>query len=87
MQVHASVTEIKFGLWVNLAKNPRFKTIEIPELGFVSELPKSLALASIAVRMLHASYDDFTPIALNEVLASMYCRRACIGRVQRRYCV
>lgn len=67
VQVHASVEQFRFGLWVNLAKNPRFKTISIPEIGFVSELPKSLALASIAVRMLHVHYDEFTRFATNEV--------------------
>ena len=34
---------------VNLAKNPRIKSIEFPELGVSSELPKALALASIAL--------------------------------------
>jgi hypothetical protein len=47
---HPECTAAKLGLWVNLAKNPRFKTIQIPQLGFTAELPKPLALASIAVR-------------------------------------
>jgi len=68
VQVQASVPSFKFGLWVNLAKNPRMKTIEIPELNFTSELPKSLALASIAVRMLHCYYDDLTQHAKNEFM-------------------
>ena len=45
-----STPAAKLGLWVNLAKNPRFKTIFIPALGLTAELPKPLALASIAVR-------------------------------------
>eukprot|EP00854_Cymbomonas_tetramitiformis_P002327 gene2327-3052_t len=69
VQVQAQVDAVKFGLWVNLAKNPRMKTIEIPELNFISELPKSLALASIAVRMLHVYYDELTARAQNEFMA------------------
>ena len=33
-----------FGLWVNLAKNPRIKSIEYADLSIAVELPKSLAL-------------------------------------------
>jgi len=46
----------RYGLWVNLAKNPRMKMIELPELSITIELPKALALASIAVRV--TQYDD-----------------------------
>eukprot|EP00976_Prorocentrum_cordatum_P045310 914588-Prorocentrum_minimum.AAC.1 len=57
------------GLWVNLAKNPRQRAVEIEELAFQVELPKSLLLASIAVRLLHVHYDHFTPKAKNEYMA------------------
>ena len=53
----------RYGLWVNLAKNPRVKSIELPDLGVNVELPKALALASIAVRVLHTSIDLCTPYA------------------------
>ena len=52
----------KFGLWVNLAKNPRVKSIEFTELAISTELPKSLALASVAIRAMHFTYDRLTPL-------------------------
>uniref|UniRef100_A0A6T7W6T2 IC97/Casc1 N-terminal domain-containing protein n=1 Tax=Pyramimonas obovata TaxID=1411642 RepID=A0A6T7W6T2_9CHLO len=67
--VHSQVDQFKMGLWVNLAKNPRQRAVEIEELGFQVELPKSLLLASIAVRLLHMHYDSFTPKAKNEYMA------------------
>jgi len=53
----------RFGLWVNLAKNPRIKSIEYAELSVASELPKALALASIAVRVTQYAIDFVSPYA------------------------
>ena len=50
----------KFGLWVNLAKNPRVKSIDFTELLVSTELPKSLALASIAIRAMHFANDTIS---------------------------
>ncbi|RKO87557.1 hypothetical protein BDK51DRAFT_27374, partial [Blyttiomyces helicus] len=44
-----------FGLWGNLTKNPRFKTIDFDAVSMSSSLPKPLALASVAIRMLYES--------------------------------
>ncbi|KAJ3294999.1 Protein casc1 [Borealophlyctis nickersoniae] len=44
-----------FGVWGNLIKNPRYKTIEFPHHSMSSSLPKPLALASVAIRMLYQS--------------------------------
>lgn len=49
--MHDHRADFKYALWVNHVKNPRFKQIEVPELGITAELPKSLAVASIAVRL------------------------------------
>ncbi|OHT10199.1 hypothetical protein TRFO_20580 [Tritrichomonas foetus] len=38
-----------FGMWVNLSKNPRIKEIEFP--GLSVEIPKSVAMTSLAIRM------------------------------------
>eukprot|EP00218_Dolichomastix_sp_CCMP3274_P016149 CAMPEP_0170133928 /NCGR_PEP_ID=MMETSP0033_2-20121228/1611_1 /TAXON_ID=195969 /ORGANISM="Dolichomastix tenuilepis, Strain CCMP3274" /LENGTH=645 /DNA_ID=CAMNT_0010369463 /DNA_START=48 /DNA_END=1981 /DNA_ORIENTATION=+ len=65
----AKLPTIKYGLWVNHAKNPRFKSIEMPELSLVAELPKSLALASIAVRLTHVDFDEFSDKCTNEYKA------------------
>lgn len=51
----------KFGLWVNLAKNPRIKSIEFGVLSISTELPKSLALASVAIRAMHFTSDSLSP--------------------------
>ena len=52
---------LKYGLWVNLAKNPRVKQIDFAELSVSTELPKSLALASVAIRAMHYEADRMTP--------------------------
>jgi len=59
-----------FGLWVNLAKNPRIKSIEYADLSIAVELPKSLALASIAVRVTQYDNDFISPYASAESVAS-----------------
>eukprot|EP00741_Cyanophora_paradoxa_P006968 tig00001065_g6741.t1 len=59
-QLWGQTDDFKFGLWVNLAKNPRVKQIEYPELGITSELPRGLALAPIAIRAFATSYDPFS---------------------------
>ena len=49
--------DIKFCMWINLSKNPRVKTIEFADLSISIDIPKALALASIAVRLVHFRYD------------------------------
>nr|ACN22074.1 inner dynein arm I1 intermediate chain IC97 [Chlamydomonas reinhardtii]ACN22075.1 inner dynein arm I1 intermediate chain IC97 [Chlamydomonas reinhardtii] len=41
----------KWGVWVNTAKNPRLKAVEMPQLGVTLEIPKQIALANIALRV------------------------------------
>ncbi len=60
----------RFGLWVNLAKNPRMKMIEYAELNVTIELPKALALASIAVRVAQYEDDIVSPYASEEARAA-----------------
>lgn len=43
--------DLQFGLWVNTAKNPRFKLVDLAGLGMTVEIPKQLALANIALRV------------------------------------
>ena len=59
----------RFGLWVNLAKNPRFKLIDYAELNVSTELPKALALASVAVRVVNYATDFTSPYASEEACA------------------
>ena len=61
VQYEHSAPSCKFGLWVNLAKNPRIKSIEFDALSITTELPKQLALASIALRVMQFSSELLTP--------------------------
>ncbi|KAM4748676.1 dynein axonemal intermediate chain 7 [Rhinophrynus dorsalis] len=47
-------------IWANLNKNPRFKGYSFAEESIGFELPKQLALSSIAVRILHTVYDHLS---------------------------
>ncbi|NWS27931.1 CASC1 protein, partial [Polioptila caerulea] len=51
-----------FCIWGNLKKKARFKSHVFQEAGHGFELPKSLALSSVAVRVLHTSYDHLSPL-------------------------
>ena len=48
-------------IWGNTAKNPRVKSVEFATEGFTIEIPKSLVLENVAVRLLHKYYDNFSP--------------------------
>ncbi|NXH51317.1 CASC1 protein, partial [Rhabdornis inornatus] len=52
-----------FCIWVNLKKKARFKSYVFQEAGHGFDLPKSLALSSVAVRVLHTRYDHVSPLA------------------------
>jgi cancer susceptibility candidate protein 1 len=69
IQVHDSRADFKYALWLNHVKNPRFKQIEVPELNIVAELPKSVALATIAARMTHRTYCNFHDRCKNELMS------------------
>ena len=58
MKVQTKAANIEFGMWVNLARHPRTKEIEYPEINMKLEIPRPLALANIAVRVLHFAYDE-----------------------------
>ncbi|GIL57326.1 hypothetical protein Vafri_12587 [Volvox africanus] len=45
----------KWGVWVNTAKNPRLKVVEMPQLGVTLDIPKQIALANVALRVQHRS--------------------------------
>ncbi|KAJ3024760.1 UNVERIFIED_CONTAM: Protein casc1 [Siphonaria sp. JEL0065] len=44
-----------FGIWGNLTRNPRHKTIEYSNIKLAMTLPKPISLASVAIRMLYES--------------------------------
>ena len=56
-QVSSISENFRCAVWVNYTKNPRTKTVDFPELDFYIDLPKSLALANVSLRLLHFEYD------------------------------
>lgn len=66
VQLHHQTPHIRYGLWVNLARNPRVKQIDFENLHFSCEITKSLAIANIAIRLTHTTYDSRTEGANNK---------------------
>ena len=56
-----------WGIWLNIHKNPRLKTVEFPALGLQLEVTKQLALAPIAIRaQILDTADEFFEECTNE---------------------
>ncbi|XP_059701996.1 dynein axonemal intermediate chain 7-like isoform X3 [Haemorhous mexicanus] len=53
---------VTFCIWANLKKKVRFKDHVFQDAGHGFELPLSLALSSVAVRVLHTNYDHLSPL-------------------------
>ncbi|XP_049891788.1 dynein axonemal intermediate chain 7 isoform X2 [Epinephelus moara] len=64
MQTVVKDDNVTLCLWANLNKNPRFKGFNFEETGLGFELPKQLAVSSIAVRILHTRYDHLSLLAM-----------------------
>ncbi|KAM8973933.1 dynein axonemal intermediate chain 7 [Pelodytes ibericus] len=47
-------------VWANLTKNPRFKGYDFAEEAIRFDLPKPLAVSSVAVRILHTAFDHLS---------------------------
>ena len=45
VQVSSQTSMLKFGLWVNISKNPRLKTVDFPQLGISLEVRPCLLVA------------------------------------------
>ncbi|KAL3158441.1 hypothetical protein ABBQ38_010675 [Trebouxia sp. C0009 RCD-2024] len=58
IQVFSQTSSLKYGLWINTTKNPRLKAVEFPQLGISLEIPKLIALASVAVRVQWRESDE-----------------------------
>lgn len=61
--------QIKYGLWVNVTKNPRIKRVDFSSIGLSTDLPKNLALTSVAIRMMHFAFDYLAHKSLSEYQA------------------
>ncbi|NWI32904.1 CASC1 protein, partial [Sula dactylatra] len=55
---------VTFCLWANLKKKVRFKSHMFCDIQHGFDLPKSLAVSSVAVRILHTRYDHVSPLWL-----------------------
>ncbi|NWY43271.1 CASC1 protein, partial [Sylvia atricapilla] len=51
-----------FCIWVNLKKKARLRNFVFQGAGHAFDLPKSLALSSVAIRVLHTRYDHLSPL-------------------------
>ncbi|KAM4901904.1 dynein axonemal intermediate chain 7 [Sylvia borin] len=51
-----------FCIWVNLKKKARLRKFVFQGAGHAFDLPKSLALSSVAIRVLHTHYDHLSPL-------------------------
>mmetsp|Transcript_21030 Transcript_21030/g.62186 ORF Transcript_21030/g.62186 Transcript_21030/m.62186 type:complete len:656 (-) Transcript_21030:95-2062(-) len=65
LQLALETDSLKYALWVNLARNPRVKSVDFPEVGISIELPKALALAPTALR-LEQYRRDFASVAYGQ---------------------
>ncbi|KAJ7415995.1 Protein CASC1 [Willisornis vidua] len=64
MQAVIKDKNVTFCIWVNLKKKVRFKSHMFSDAQHGFDLPKSLALSSVAVRILHTRYDHVSPLGL-----------------------
>ncbi|XP_057317605.1 dynein axonemal intermediate chain 7-like isoform X2 [Hydractinia symbiolongicarpus] len=78
----AKSAHIKLCLWGNAAKNPRIKQVEFKDRPFTMELPKQIALADIAVRVLYINFDFLSPRCSTYALKIKKSKKKEIGNIQ-----
>lgn len=59
----AQQQQLQWGLWLNTHKNPRFKLVDFGGLGVAVEVPKQIALATVAIRMQASTQSTSQPVA------------------------
>ncbi|NXI73286.1 CASC1 protein, partial [Anseranas semipalmata] len=64
MQAVIKDKNVTFCIWANLKKKVRFKNHVFCDTHHGFDLPKSLAVSSVAVRILHTHYDHVSPLWL-----------------------
>mmetsp|Transcript_31025 Transcript_31025/g.68839 ORF Transcript_31025/g.68839 Transcript_31025/m.68839 type:complete len:672 (-) Transcript_31025:511-2526(-) len=69
VQLGLKQDDFQWAVWVNTSKNPRMKTVDMPQLQMVVEIPKQIALAPIAMRVQHRKGDEFFARCTNEFMA------------------
>jgi len=51
----------RYGIWVNTTRNVRIKAIEYQNLGLKTDIPRTIILQTVAVRMMHFRKDLVSP--------------------------
>ena len=74
LQLACQADTLTYGLWVNMVKNPRLKTVEFPSLKMSLDLPKPIALGNVALRVMHLEcgvngFDLLSPQSCNQLAA------------------
>eukprot|EP00753_Platysulcus_tardus_P001040 PLAT10987.1.p1 GENE.PLAT10987.1~~PLAT10987.1.p1 ORF type:complete len:714 (+),score=444.93 PLAT10987.1:82-2142(+) len=75
VMVACGTEDLRVGIWVNLAsKGFRMKTLDFPGIDITTDIPKPLALQSVAVRVMYYSYDhvDAMHAALDMALGGIF---------------
>ncbi|NXV29247.1 CASC1 protein, partial [Rissa tridactyla] len=65
MQAVIKDKNVTFCIWANLKKKVRFKNHVFCDVEHGFDLPKSLAVSNVAVRILHTQYDHVSPLWLH----------------------
>ncbi|KNC49760.1 uncharacterized protein AMSG_11933 [Thecamonas trahens ATCC 50062] len=65
-QVEVALPDVRYALWVNVAKNLRVKSREFRDVGITTSISKGLALASVAMRFVHTNWDNLTPTSVSD---------------------
>ena len=58
VNLRSRTESIDYGLWVNLARQPRTKEVKYDDIDVTIEIPRALALANVALRVQHFAYDE-----------------------------
>nr|WAW84847.1 dynein axonemal intermediate chain 7 [Halisarca dujardinii] len=73
-----------FCLWGNLSKNPRVRSFSFPEQGVVVDIPKTLVLADIVVRLCIPATDPLTPLCRTSKAKSRPPSKDLMDQVEER---
>ncbi|CAD7699961.1 unnamed protein product, partial [Ostreobium quekettii] len=59
----------KFGMWFNVNKNPRLKVVKFGSMPVSVEIPKQVALASVALMAVGRAHDEYFLACKNDMMA------------------
>ncbi|MEW5320511.1 MAG: hypothetical protein WDW38_011579 [Sanguina aurantia] len=68
VQLGCQLQGLQWGLWVNTSKNLRLKSVEMPQLRMMIDIPKTIGVANIAIRVEHRNHNEFERLSSNELM-------------------